>query len=115
MAVMVETGAMRAARIVGDLALFVEPLLFGQARLAIGHPLEAFYRDAWDYPDELGAVRAMCEWDPVRTREPAGWHRHPFTGRCRPDGDPDWEYNEADRQSHHNSEFNLPLRSQHER
>jgi hypothetical protein len=33
----------------------------------------------WCYHDEQSALEALEAWD--GTNEPAGWHRHPATGR----------------------------------
>lgn len=47
------------------------------------------YDDRWCY--ERGKAEAALEaWD--GTGEPQGWHRHPATGRRRPDGNADEEY-----------------------
>ena len=35
--------------------------------------------DRWCYHSAAAAYRALAEWD--GTGEPAGWHRHPGTGR----------------------------------
>ena len=43
-----------------------------------------------DYESDLGAILAATEWD--GDGEPMGWHRHPSTGRRRPEGDPEMEY-----------------------
>lgn len=48
------------------------------------------YDDGWCYDGPLRAVAAMAEWD--GEGEPDGWHRHPSTGRRRPDGDAAREY-----------------------
>ena len=48
------------------------------------------YDDRWCYHDRQAAHRALEAWD--GTGEPQGWHRHPSTGRRRPDGDASREY-----------------------
>lgn len=48
--------------------------------------------DRWCYLDEAGAVTAQDAWNPTEGEEPTGWHRHPKSGRRRPDGDPAREY-----------------------
>lgn len=40
--------------------------------------------DRWCYHDAISAKKALNAWD--GEGEPEGWHRHPFTGRRRPDG-----------------------------
>lgn len=49
--------------------------------------------DRWCYNSVEDAAQAALRWDgnwPLT--EPDGWHRHPFSGRRRPDGDPAQEY-----------------------
>lgn len=66
--------------------LVVEPTLFG-ARLCVAQAADPmYYEDVWCYPSAEAAAAAMAAWDGAG--EPAGWHRHPTTGRRRPDGDP---------------------------
>lgn len=48
------------------------------------------YDDRWCYHHLGTAVAAAHVWD--GTGDPDGWHRHPMTGRRRPDGNPDEEY-----------------------
>jgi hypothetical protein len=69
----------------------VEPLLFDAARLIVcdpAHPRDI--TDQWFYPNAGAAIYALSQWD--GTGEPAGWHRHPTSGRRRPDGDAVREY-----------------------
>jgi hypothetical protein len=40
------------------------------------------YRDRWCYDDAPAAINAFIEWD-GETGEPAGWKRHPRSGRRR--------------------------------
>ena len=51
------------------------------------------YEDRWCYHTYLSAARALVEWiaNPDWP-EPKGWHRHPDSGRRRPDGDASKEY-----------------------
>ena len=51
------------------------------------------YEDRWCYHDLMMAAEAMRHWveDPTAA-EPFGWHRHPPSGRRRPDGDASREY-----------------------
>lgn len=44
------------------------------------------YDDRWCYQEAWDAIVAMTMWD--GTGDPAGWHRHPKTGRRRESGDP---------------------------
>lgn len=48
------------------------------------------YDDRWCYHSHDAATAALEKWD--GTGEPDGWHRHPLTGRRRPNGDPLQEY-----------------------
>lgn len=48
------------------------------------------YLDRWCFANQELAEAAVREW--VYGIEPKGWHRHPATGRRRPDGDPSKEY-----------------------
>ena len=48
------------------------------------------YDDRWCYHNVEAARSAIAQWDGIG--EPKGWHRHPMTGRRRPDGDESQEY-----------------------
>lgn len=48
------------------------------------------YEDRWCYGSYATAKAALDAWD--GEGEPSGWHRHPDTGRRRPDGDEAREY-----------------------
>lgn len=50
---------------------------------------EMGYEDRWCYVHDR-AVEALQAWN--GEGEPEGWHRHPRTGRRRPDGDAKREY-----------------------
>lgn len=50
---------------------------------------ELGYEDRWCYVHDR-AFRALQAWN--GEGEPQGWHRHPRTGRRRPDGDAKREY-----------------------
>ena len=50
------------------------------------------YDDRWCYKSLPDAIKAAVEWDPAVEPEPEGWHRHPLTGRRRPDGNKSKEY-----------------------
>ena len=51
------------------------------------------YDDRWCF-DHFGlALHSLAEWQSRNFEgEPIGWHRHPDSGRRRPDGDPAKEY-----------------------
>lgn len=53
-----------------------------------------FYEDRWCFSDVKKARSSLEEWISERRceGEPQGWHRHPATGRRRPDGDESKEY-----------------------
>lgn len=72
---------------------WVMRMMFG-ARLIVGRCREDWrsdeYDDGWCYKDVSLATAALDRWD--GTGEPEGWHRHPTSGRRRPDGDPSREY-----------------------
>lgn len=44
--------------------------------------------DRWCYRTRLEASAALAAWDGM-TGEPDGWLRHPASGRCRYDADPE--------------------------
>lgn len=51
-----------------------------------------WYLDRWCYHSVEQAIEAARAWDGIwPDSEPAGWHRHPATGRRRKDGDPSQE------------------------
>lgn len=51
------------------------------------------YADRWCFADIGKALHALFDWAAKDFEgEPQGWHRHPDTGRRRPDGDADQEY-----------------------
>lgn len=50
------------------------------------------YGDRWCYSTLEKAQEALRAWSGESGTEPMGWHRHPRTGRRRPDGDPNKEY-----------------------
>lgn len=51
------------------------------------------YEDQWCYATRDKAMQALKSWS--GEGDPDGWHRHPRTGRRRPDGDPTKEYTAA--------------------
>lgn len=64
--------------------LFTWGLIVGPTRCTLG------YDDRWCYRTLSLALAAATVWD--GTGEPQGWHRHPDSGRRRPDGDPTRQY-----------------------
>ena len=51
------------------------------------------YEDRWCYHTQQAALSGLWEWASREWQgEPQGWHRHPGTGRRRPDGDSALEY-----------------------
>jgi hypothetical protein len=50
------------------------------------------YLDRWCYHDAKAALVGATCWLESENAEPTGWHRHPMTGRRRPDGNPALEY-----------------------
>ena len=50
------------------------------------------YGDRWCFSSLAKAVQALDDWNGEEGTEPQGWHRHPDTGRRRPDGDATREY-----------------------
>jgi hypothetical protein len=67
----------------------IMPLLY-TAAIIVGRIGDACYEDRWCYHSREDAERALDAWD--GRGEPAGWHRHPTTGRRRTDGDSLREY-----------------------
>jgi hypothetical protein len=50
------------------------------------------YEDRWCFASYEKAQAALAAWDGEEDAEPQGWHRHPDSGRRRPDGDASKEY-----------------------
>ena len=50
------------------------------------------YDNRWCYHSIDAATIALNTWHLTGTPEPAGWHRHPLSGRRREHGDPLLEY-----------------------
>lgn len=68
----------------------VKPLLFHWTMIVGEVGDRAAYYDRWCFATEQLAKAALLAWDGVG--DPVGWHRHPSTGRRRPDGDPSREF-----------------------
>lgn len=68
----------------------IKPLLFHWTMIVgeIGDKLTIATR--YCYADQGKALAALILWD--GEKDPIGWHRHPDSGRRRPDGDPTQEY-----------------------
>lgn len=68
----------------------ISPLMYTHAIISgrIGNRFG--YDDRWCFRDYAGARKALDQWD--GSGEPAGWHRHPDTGRRRPEGAEALEY-----------------------
>lgn len=49
------------------------------------------YGDRWCYSSIWDAMEALAAWNGEEGTEPQGWHRHPYTGRRRENGDPSKE------------------------
>lgn len=76
--------------ITGNRWAAIMPLLYTNAIVSgrMGHALS--YDDRWCYHGFDAAKRALESWN--GEGEPQGWHRHPPSGRRRPDGDASREY-----------------------
>lgn len=67
----------------------IMPLMF-TAAIIVGRVGSMCYDNRWCFHSHDAAKRALDAWNGVG--EPEGWHRHPTTGRRRPDGDASREY-----------------------
>mgnify|MGYP000904736585 FL=1 len=79
-----------ARRIDARRYMAVMPLLYTHAIIWGYVSDEQQYEDRWCYHSADAAVVAATVWS--GEGEPDGWHRHPFSGRRREDGDPAREY-----------------------
>lgn len=75
-----------ARRLDDDRWVAVVPFLYTWAIIVGYNMTVAVYHDRWCYHSLEAAVAAAHVWD--GTGEPAGWHRHPASGRRRHNGDP---------------------------
>lgn len=87
----VRDGALGQRALEDGRELVVYPMLFTW-RLCIGPIDGSGYDDAWCYESPSSALEALATWDGEGDDPPCGWHRHPRTGRRRPNGDPGQEY-----------------------
>ena len=73
--------------------ILASPLMFHWTMM-IGRVGDTWgYDTRYCYTHEAVALTALALWN--GEGDPVGWHRHPDTGRRRPDGDPAREYMEA--------------------
>lgn len=70
----------------------VMPLIFTAAVITTPKRNLNVIDDRWCYHSIAAALAAAEAWDPEKDPEPSGWHRHPATGRRRPDGRAEAEY-----------------------
>jgi hypothetical protein len=89
-------GGYYRARPLGDgLFLAITRLLFHWSLHVCEGGNYMTYVDRWCYQTQEMAEAALdADWDGTGDA-PLGWHRHPYTGRRRPNGDPTQEYREA--------------------
>ena len=66
------------------------PFLFTHAIIVGRWANKWTYEDRWCYATPALALEAFHKWD--GQGEPDGWHRHPPTGRRRPEGNHEQEY-----------------------
>lgn len=59
----------------------LQVLMFTVAIITVRDGDTRFTDDRWCYHDRAAAAAALDAWD--GTGEPAGWHRHPASGRRR--------------------------------
>lgn len=76
--------------------LMVTPLLFHWSLTRGDFDDPVGYFDRWCYSDRSSVLAAFDAFpvNPPDDHEPQGWHRHPPTGRRRPEGDASREYRE---------------------
>jgi len=83
-------GSLFERRLDDGRVLVVYPLLWGNARLCCGPDDGLTIDNEWHYESSDLAIFAAAVWD--GENEPTGWHRHPSSGRRRPEGDEAREY-----------------------
>lgn len=73
--------------------LIITPLLFHWTVMRGLYACPEGVEERWCYANEGLARAAVEKWRAEGWQgEPLGWHRHPSTGRRRPDGVPEKEY-----------------------
>lgn len=89
-----EEGEILARRVEDDRYVGVRPLMFTWAVVAGSTHERLVCNPAlrWCYSGAPAATAAAAVWDGAPGTEPIGWHRHPASGRRRPDGDPALEH-----------------------
>lgn len=87
----IDGGSCVSDKAIGDgLYAAIKPLLFHWTMI-VGEVGDRFgYLDRWCFGSRSLAEGALETWNGAG--DPVGWHRHPATGRRRPDGDPSREY-----------------------
>ena len=71
----------------------VKPLLFHWTMIIGTIGDQDGFDDRYCYADKTAAVAGLSEWARRSFEgEPIGWHRHPSTGRRRPEGNAAQEY-----------------------
>jgi hypothetical protein len=70
----------------------LRPLAFTVSLAVVSPDYRYSYNDGWCYKSAQLAFLAAIAWDGGEDTEPEGWHRHPPSGRRRPDGDAAAEY-----------------------
>ena len=91
---MSETEDYVAAHQHGEQWVYVIRMIFNH-RITIGPEYSAgYYDDCWCYDTRAAALAAAAAWNPELEPEPAGWVKHPPSGRYRPGGDPAREFNQ---------------------
>lgn len=74
--------------------VMAKPLMFHWTLLRGDFSDHHGYFDRWCFATKELAMQALAEFpeSPAGSYEPSGWHRHPMTGRRRPEGLPEAEY-----------------------
>lgn len=70
----------------------VIPMIFTVALVAGHVGDDSGYEDRWCFSGAAAAIAGAVQWHASTEVEPSGWHRHPPSGRRRPDGDPAREF-----------------------
>lgn len=79
------------AKEIGDgIYAAIKPLLFHWTMIVGEIGDQRTFATRYCYADLGKALSALILWD--GNGDPVGWHRHPDTGRRRPDGNPAEEY-----------------------